>query len=222
MTVENLAPRRSVRKGSATAADGLSRLGVTEIEKPGTFDMEEADWDPWVLEHGIPELPSALRANEMVPVAIWRCDRWAAIVHLSYNEPDPDMGYPDPSLDTEVQTYHRDGGAWVMSHGAGGGSWSDGVELERPTWVRPHEAHCLHKGTYVDPPWACGAADGVAGTTATQVEVEQAGRTTRCDISSPLGVWVVAFDAHLEARVRVLAADDAVLLDRLVPPMVGQ
>jgi hypothetical protein len=65
----------------------------------------------------------------------------------------------------------------------------------------------MGQGLYGEDGWSCGTLDGIAGAQATAVEVEQRGQLAVCELGSPLGVWVAAFNGHEEATVRVLAGD---------------
>jgi hypothetical protein len=199
---------------------------VNEIEMPRSFHQDE-EWGPWVLEHGVPSLPAAVGVDEAVPVARWISGRWAAIVYLRYCEPDPDPDpdpEPDPefdpdeaSLETDAQSYRRVDGAWEMTESSGGTSWWGGLELVRPAFVGAREAFGMGLASSWEGGRSYSVVEGIAGSDATSVEIEQGGRVERCELDSSMGVWVAAFDGHLAATVRVRAGD-LTIFEEIVSP----
>ena len=171
-----------------------------------------------MLARGLPQLPTAVGVDDFVPLARWVSNDWAAILHVSYCGPEPDIEMQKPYLDTETVGYHRVGGVWVAASASGGTTWSDSLELVRPPDVGRRDAICIHAGSYSEGElWTCGVADGVAGMDATVIEVEQFGRVVQNRIDSPVGAWVAAFDGNEDVIVRV-RADDALLMEEAIAP----
>lgn len=193
------------------------------VERPGSFAAEAmGDWEEWVLEHGVPhDVPEVLGAGEAVPVACWRDDTWAAVLHLSYREASVDPDEPEwdepAGIDDETQTFRWAGDGWEAAGGSGGGGWFDGLRL-RPPPMADDEVIVLGHAGGGGPEWVCGALRGVAGAGACAVEVEQAGRVVARPIDSPIGAWVAALDGGQPAVVRVRGAA-GVLLERRVEPL---
>jgi hypothetical protein len=185
---------------------------VAAGERPSSFAAELAwEWGHWVIDHGLPALPSDLAPGESVPVAWWRGPAVAAVLHIYRRDPsvDDDEG---PQLETDVQVMRRLDDRWVDVDGGGGTNWSAGVVLEAPDL--PLDA--VHHGTFEfrhSTEWAVAAWDGVVGIDADGVAVEQDGRRHQQPIDSPLRAFVVAFDALLPARVQVISRSGDLLLD---------
>jgi hypothetical protein len=155
--------------------------------------------------------------REIVPIAYWRGELWAAVLELWYRPADPEPGFEPVGLDTTEQAYHWRDGRWEAAGGSGGGSWSDDLCLDAPP-LEAGEVWGGGYGHYGGPEWVAGVASGVAGSDACRVEVEQDGRVESRPIDSPLRAWVVAFDGRRPAIVRV-RGDRAVLLEEVVDPV---
>jgi hypothetical protein len=193
------------------------------VERPGSFGAEAmGDWEDWVLEHGVPQdVPETLAVDEIVPVACWRDETWAAVLHLMYREAEADPEQPafdwEAGIDDETQTFRRAGDRREAAGGSGGGSWFDGLRLRAPG-IGDDEAIVLGRGAHGEAGWLCGTARGVAGRSARTVEVEQAGRVVARPIDSPVGAWVTAFDGTQPAVVRVRNAE-GVLVEQAIEPV---
>jgi hypothetical protein len=181
---------------------------MTSPPRPESFaEGLSSDWELWVLDHGLPDLPDRLEPGEAVPVAYWRGPLWAAVLELGYMEPEPEDD-DGPYLDSDAGGFRWSDGDWEPSNGRGGVGWSGGVELRRPS-VEPEEV--VLYGTGRNPSyegdWACGVAEGVCGDAITVIELEQDGERFSKAVDSPVGAWIVAFDAQRPAVVRLKAAD---------------
>lgn len=104
------------------------------------------------------------------------------------------------------------------ANGSGGSNWSPGLALKPPS-LGPQDAFACGLGSYGDPAWTAGVVDGVAGSDAATVEVETPAGIESAPLTSPVGAWVVAFDGHLGAIVRVRDADGIVLCENRVEPL---
>ncbi len=128
----------------------------------------------WVLDHGLPPLPLELKIDETVPIARWTGPEYGAVLFVSWYLDDEEG---ESTVDADVQTYRRCGGAWVPSEGSGGGSWFD-EPLKRPDVPEEYAAvghyHFAHGAT-----GSCGAAYGVAAARRVRRGRHRSGRN-RC------------------------------------------
>ncbi len=189
-------PRRCTR-------DASGRVCHSEAvdNPPDSFDEERmTEWSEWGLDHGLPPLPTELGRDESVPVARWVGPRFAAVMHVQWWRSDqPDE--PD-ELENESELFIRRGGRWEVSSGSGGSGWYD-PPFQRPD-IPPNEVWFDGElGTGGDD-WYAYAIDGIAGTDATTVEVEDADGRTTMPIESPLGAFLVALDPRRPATIRGL------------------
>ena len=194
-----------------TAGDGDGRL------RPLSFAADLDDWGPWVLVNGLPKLPEAVGEGEAVPVALWVGTKWAATMHLVYRRPDDDDPDDEPSLDTQEQAFYRRGDEWEAAGGDGGANWWPGLGLT-PAPLGPRDAFADGFGGYACPDWSAGVVSGVAGSAAAMVEVETADGIESAPFTSPVGAWIVAFDALLGATVRVRDVHGGILCEKHVEP----
>jgi hypothetical protein len=180
------------------------------MERPPSFAEDRlGDWGLWVLEHGLPDLPEAVRVGESVPVARWVGPSRAAVVHVGWSRTADD---DDDELGDDVEMFYRDGPGWASFSGMGGGGWFD------PPLVRPRmgarQAHIAERsGASEVTGMSCETCVGFAGLEATTIELADREGITRMLLESPLGVFVVATEGGVPAVVRVLDADDVVLAE---------
>jgi hypothetical protein len=175
-------------------------LHMPPLDHPPSFDEEE-DWAPWVLDHGLPELPPNLKVGEIVPVARWTGPRFGAVVSIWRHLPDDDdreMGVDAPFIDSEIELFRRAGGGWEWL-GSGGSGWSD-PPLERPVSdpravLIGGETSCLAQD------WACTALQGFVGEEVRSIEVSDEGGVTTRDVESPFGAFVVAVGGRADATL---------------------
>jgi hypothetical protein len=182
------------------------------VDRPQSFDVFEhrEAWDLWVLDHGLPDLPSALRVGESVPIARWSGPVYGAVLSVSRDE-DEDGEF----VDANVVTYRRTPSGWEAASGEGGGSWYDDA-LVRPDLpprlaAVPHFHHSSGE-------WSCAAAYGVAGVEAATVEVQVGGTVTTARMESPVGAFVVAADGTAPAVVRVRDTKGELLAEERFSP----
>lgn len=167
----------------------------------------------WVLEHGLAPLPTVLAEDETVAIARWNGEDWGAVLFVSRHADEEDG---ENEIDTDVQTYRRLDGSWVASDGSGGGGWFD-EPLRRPDFPRDYAA-VAHFHSTSGAIGSCCAAYGVAGEDASFVEVVTPAGSTVAAIDSPVGAFVVAADRTSDAFVRVLAADQRVMVEQRFAP----
>lgn len=99
-----------------------------------------------------------------------------------------------------------------------GTDWAQGLELRRPEL---HARSAFGGESRCDcGDWAVGCTDGVAGTAASVVELEQAGHISTRPLDSPLGGWVVSFDGHEPAIVRLRDDHGEILYEQRFEPPV--
>jgi hypothetical protein len=179
--------------------------------RPESFDEDVwTDWSTWVLDHGLPDLPAALDVGESVPVARWVGERFAAVLHVQWMWGD----CGDDHLINEVETFARRDDVWIAANGSGGTGWFD-PPFRRPESIGPDDVEVTGEQLSGGDGWYCCAVDGIAGTDARFIEVDDADGTTRQPIESPFGAFIACSDGTREAIVRVLDADDHVLLERV-------
>ena len=186
--------------------------------RPGSFDEDfRNEWDLWALDHGLPVPPSVLTTLQSVPVARWAGAEFGAVMHVAWMCGMHDVDADDEDhLISDVQVYRRVGSAWEASSGSGGTSWFD-PPFVRPTGVGPKEAWIggVHASGGAD--WRCCAVDGMAGSDAAYLEVDDGSGTSVRPIESPFGVFIACFDAEAVGRLRVLDRDGQPMLDRPLP-----
>lgn len=74
----------------------------------------------WVLQHGLPELPSKeLPAWAEAPVAVWSGRDCGAVMFIEHDPEDEEEPY---SVDIEVSVRTEEGGEWVWES-RGGSDW---------------------------------------------------------------------------------------------------
>src|SRR4051812_10096951 len=92
-------------------------------ERPPSFHEEHiSDWGSWVLDHGLPALPSSLGDEDAVPVAMWAGHRFGAVLNVQWYVDDEDG---EKSSDTEVLLFRRSDEGWEEAPGSGGRGWYD-------------------------------------------------------------------------------------------------
>jgi hypothetical protein len=166
-----------------------------------------SDWSEWVLDHGLPPLPEVLNDGEVVPVARWAGSRFGAVLRVSRYWDDDDG---EDRLDSEVEVFRRTDTGWQSSNGGGGSGWFD-PPFERPG-LGPREVVGGHEHCSGGPEWSCCAVDGIAGADAVRVEVIDAAGVERQPIESPFGAFIACSDGERAATVRILDADELVVL----------
>lgn len=127
-----------------------------------------------------------------MPVALWRSGGWAAVLSLTYNPPDPELG--EPASRHRQPELPLDRSRLEMADGSGGTNWFPGLQIRRPPHIGPRNVIAIYHGSYATSGWASAVLDGVAGTEAQTVELDQGGHRYQEALDSPIGAWVVALD----------------------------
>lgn len=181
------------------------------MQPPESFDEElMRDWSLWTLDHGLPELPDRVEVGDSVPVARWAGPRFGAVLHVVQFSWGAQAA--DDELISEIEVFARVGDSWQPSTGSGGTSWFD-PPFTRPASLGARDAYAGGETCSGGGGWCCSAIDGLAGSDATFVEVDDSDGTTRRAIESPFGAFVACSDANQRATVRVLDADANVLVE---------
>lgn len=165
------------------------------------------DWSLWVLDHGLPELPTEVRPGDSVPVALWVGPRFAAVLHVQWLWSEH---HDDDVLVNEMEVFLQSDGQWRPSLGSGGSGWFD-PPLERPE-MEPTSAEVIGQHCSGGGDWYCCAVAGVAGAAATTVEVEDGDGVTSRPLTSPIGAFVACSNGHKAAVVRVRDGNGATLV----------
>ena len=127
--------------------------------------MQNADAVVYVLNVGLPPLPSRLGGGRLVPVAEWSGDCFAAVMVVEDDE------YED-GLVAMTYTYRRVDGRWEASQGAGGTDWPGGTLPSAASGLREREV-VLEGGSHgFDHSWSCRLVEGFDGSAARWVELE--------------------------------------------------
>ncbi len=171
------------------------------------------DWGAWVLDDGLPALPTDVAVGESVPVARWCGPRYGAVLFVEWSWSED---HEDDSLRSEVQIYRRAPDRWEPSNGSGGGGWFDPPLVPPP--VPPRAADLWHFHASGGDDWRGCAAFGLAGSDAAVIEVSDVDGLTRRPIESPIGALVVCSDATAPAIARVLDRQGQVLTERAFSP----
>jgi hypothetical protein len=173
--------------------------------RPASFDEElMSDWSIWVLDNGLPELPTTVEVGWSVPIARWVGETVGAVLHVQWRW---DESHEDDEVQSEVELLPRTANGWEYPSGSGGTGWLD------PPLVRPGP----HRGRYVFPmgmhgyvadgegPWA--ATYGVTAYPVAALDVQVGNASIDCPIESSIGAWIVAH------RVSSDCSDPAVVID---------
>lgn len=175
---------------------------------PESFDEDIMEqWGRWVLDHGLPKLPDRVDVGESVPVARWVGPRFAAVMHIQWMWTED---HADDYLSTETQVFVRAEDDWIAAGGSGGSDWWD-PPFVRPSAVGPRAVRLGNVFFADEGDWSCCAVDGLVGSDARAVEVEDADGCTRNPVESPFGAVVICSDGRRRARYRVLDAEGVVL-----------
>ena len=164
---------------------------------PASFDEDDMDeWSLWVLENGLPTLPTPVKKGESVPVARWAGITVGAVLHVQWmldDEPHDDF------LASMVTCFRRVDGVWQQGNGTGGSGWYSPV-LERSAHIGPEQTKKF--GEHGEG-GCCLAPYGITGTAARFIEVETGGGVERSPVESPIGAWIAAWDPAFAATVRI-------------------
>lgn len=180
---------------------------------PSSPPDDPVELGAWVLDDGLPPLPSELGVDDIVPIARWRGEEVGAVLFASRYFDDDDGEYRG---DAEIQTYRRVDGEWLPSSGSGGGGWFE-APLQRPELPDSYAAVSHLHATQERTGPVC-AAYGFAGRAAAFVEVVTPAGSTVAPLDSPVGAFVVASDGTSDAIVRVLSAEQRVLAEQRFAP----
>lgn len=184
-------------------------------DRPPSFG-EEHDWNYWVLDNGLPDLPARIEVGEIVPIARWAGQRFGAVMHLWWNLPDEDDDEDyEPFLDTEVELFRRLPDGWEQATGSGGSDWGLDPPLARPD-LPPRHAQLFGQTCAGGVSWYCCASEGFAGLEAATVEVADSDGVTKSPIESPIGVFLVAMDGTRGGVVTVRDGMGEVLMEEVV------
>jgi hypothetical protein len=182
------------------------------------------DWALWVLEHGLPELPTVLDDDDEVPIAYWAGLRCASVIFRSWWEPlvdDFPEGWSLPlgrEVNTEHYSYRRSSRGWVATGSTGGEAGPIGDPLA-PASVQPRDAHV--GGGFVEGGIDGGVAGvvGIAGGEANLIELKVDGEAPmRRSLQAPLRWFVVCFEPSDSGTLRVLDGQDRPLFEQAFFP----
>jgi hypothetical protein len=179
------------------------------------FDIGEATVR--VLEEGLPTLPTRLEASQTVPVALWRGERYGAVLFVRL--------WRNGNVDSDCAITERAAnGSWEQPSGWGGSGWIDDPLVRSETgwggdpvaWIgstgigsRAEDENFAVAHTGLD----VRALRGAASSRVAAIEVEQRGRTWTVPIESPCGAFIVGLESPGPATLRVLDRDGQPLAD---------
>jgi hypothetical protein len=165
------------------------------------FDV--GGWTVRVLEEGLPPLPDRLEPSQTVPVAVWRGERYGAVLFV--------RRWTNGNVDSDCAITERGGtGSWAYPQGWGGGGWIDdppvrseaGWDGKPVVWLRVTESYGVR------------VVAGAASTNVAGIEVEQAEGLWSVPIDSPCGAFVVGIESGGPGTLRALDEGGSVLRAR--------
>lgn len=153
-----------------------------------------------VLEEGLPPLPERLEKGQTVPIALWRGERYGAVVFVRL--------WRNGQVDHDCAiTSRADDGAWEEPSSYGGSAWIDdplhrpesGWDGEPVEWIGVTGIQEIR------------AVKGVASLEVASIGVEQSGRKWRVPIDSPAGAFVVGLEDPAPVILHALGAGGQLL-----------
>lgn len=176
---------------------------------PTTFLEENmSEWGSWVLGHGLPAIPTTLELGHAVPVARWVGLERAGVLFTMWQWSEVEE--IEPSISTEAYLYVRTGTRWHELEGSVGGSYWRGPELDIPD-VAPEYVHIGQKVSIYQGCHNCAATIGEVGSRGHHLRVTNGRSPEVGSIESPLNLFIVCFDAALDALVEVCDDENNVL-----------
>ncbi len=187
--------------------------------QPGSFDESlMTEWSLWVLDHGLPRLPTTVEVGQTVPIARFVGVRFAAVMHVQWVWSE---SHENDYISTETELFFRLGDTWDPADGSGGASWFD-PPFQRPPSIGAREVHGFTQTGSVGRGGSCQSIEGIAGVEATHIEVIDRDGTMRRPIESAFGAFIACTDGDHEAILRVLdQAGNALLTTRFSSPSFG-
>lgn len=180
-------------------------------DRPASFHHDYAeDWGAWVLEHGLPPLPSFLGEADEVPVAYWAGTTLGAVLFLSWASNDEEEEEPPGAREVNYDhcSFARADHGWHPTGGWGGTAGPREDPMQPP---RHPERYVRFFGEWQDG-HARGLTGGVGAAARTIELQDQEGRTRR-PVDAPMGLVIVCFDLHQEVTIRILDGDGQPLLE---------
>jgi hypothetical protein len=177
--------------------------------QPPSFHYRHCDiWARWVLERGLPALPTTLGADDEVPVTYWAGPAVGTVLFRSWwSRGDDDAGV-EGGVNNDHYSYVRTDAEWRST---GGGGVTAGPE-EDPMQARHYpDRFAAFFGDWQD--GCVRGASGAVGRSAQTIELADRHGVTRRRVDAPLGLVVVCFDADDEVAIRVLDQEDRALLE---------
>jgi hypothetical protein len=153
-------------------------------------------WTVQVLEEGLPPLPSQLEKGQTVPIALWRGERYGAVVFVRL--------WRNGQVDHDCAITSKAGdGSWEEPSSYGGSAWIDdplrrpesGWDGEPVEWIGTTGIQEVR------------AVKGAASLEVAAIGVEQGGRNWQVPIDSPCGAFVIGIEDPAPVILRALGAD---------------
>ena len=172
--------------------------GILSSVPPASFAEDYmSQWSLWVLNNGLPPIPSAVEVGESVPVAYWAGPAVGAVLHRTWAWTDD---HDDDVVSDNIQCFRRGPDGWVEAGAQGGSSGGTDGRLTR-LHTEPTVAYITGEFTAEQDGWVCCCIDGCVGIGVEQVEVHDSGGVVRRTLDSPLGLFVAASGDRVGAVV---------------------
>jgi hypothetical protein len=158
-------------------------------------------WTVTVLEEGLPPLPAQLEKSQTVPLALWRGERYGAVLFVRL--------WRNGDFDHDCAITTKADGSWDEPHSYGGGGWMDdplrrsqsGWDGDPVSWAGTTALNEVR------------AVKGAASLQVGSIGVEQEGRRWQVPIESA-GAFIVGLEDPAPATLRALDHDGGPLLER--------
>ena len=187
---------------------------------PSSFHSDNADeWGEWVLDHGLPDMPTALAEDDEVPIACWAGRRFGVVLFRSWwsgGDADDEDGIADQERDvnTDHYSYVRSDRGWVAAGAAGGVA---GPAAHPLTPLDLPSDFAAVGGSFQDGDIA--GVTGLVGRSAAVLELtSDDDGNVRHAVEAPLNWFVVCFDRRKRVTLRILDSDERPLLERTLAP----
>jgi hypothetical protein len=186
---------------------------------PESFKEEDASlWAEWILQNGLPPLPLRLEKGMSVPLARWIGHEYAGVLFVEWAwSEDPQMNdLPDRLVSTVHSFVYAGDEGWLEFAGVGGTGWCD-PPFERPQYLST-DVRWYGFNLSVSDRGRCGSWYGIVGPGVRYLQLVDRAGLAEAAIESPIGAFVVSFDAGEPCSILFLSEDRAPVSSKRYDP----